>query len=703
MTTFCQTLFTMTAAATAAALAVMILRLLLKKAPRWITCALWLVVFLRMVCPVSLDLPVSLMPASITSGAAAERVIPTTITPTVPETTPAQSAPAAAEEAEPAAAAPAANPEPVSPGLDRNDFLFAVWVMGAAGMALWGAVSYLRLRRRISEAVRLEGNLYETDQIDTPFVCGFFRPRIYLPVNLDPTDRKYVVLHEQAHIRRLDHLTKPLAYLALCVHWFNPVLWLAFRLFCRDVETACDQAVIRNLDREKTAGYAAALLHLGRKTALPQAVPLAFGEENAKKRIKGVLRYKKTAGLLVAAAVILCVVVGVLLLGSSTYRLEGHTVTDSCTWACKDPVHFPEDLQQEAIRLLKPYLLTKKEIPAPEVSPYGNDGVTLIECQNTSPRRSYAIYESAEGICLLYTESSGDIFTRKNYLLDDSFQADYDAWMEKVNEYLWVTRPDALYGRRGPLESQKDAEAILDCLHFWELMGNYNIQLDTSTDPCQVSIQLQRIPGLRSQQEDLQEYLRLVSLAFQSLATNAAPITWDRENPLGDWEMVPSYEGSAQTKEEFRQLYAQLEQASAFLRPLDMSSYYKPAAVLYLSPALPGADSQEDLPVLYQYSLYTIHAHSFMADLMTAEQTLAEDHYADDPLYDCRALPDGVFPAEAGLDLSQYQSRYYTIVNDSQGQDTGYRLYQLDQDLFLAHYTTSGTLEYLFQITSDFP
>ena len=265
MTTFCQTLFTMTAAASVAALAVMILRLLLKKAPRWITCALWLVVFLRMVCPVNLDLPVSLMPASITSGAAAERVIPTTITPTVPETTPAQSAPAAAEEAEPAAAAPAANPEPASPGLDRNDFLFAVWVMGAAGMALWGAVSYLRLRRRISEAVRLEGNLYETDRIDTPFVCGFFRPRIYLPVGLDPTDRKYVVLHEQAHIRRKDHLTKPLAYLALCLHWFNPVLWLAFRLFCRDVETACDQAVIRNFDRTDTAGYAAALLHLGRR------------------------------------------------------------------------------------------------------------------------------------------------------------------------------------------------------------------------------------------------------------------------------------------------------------------------------------------------------------------------------------------------------------------------------------------------------
>ena len=167
MTPFIQTLFTMTAAATVAAVVVMILRLPLKKAPRWITCALWLVVFLRMVCPVSLDLPVSLMPAQVTSGAAAERVI--------------LSAPAAVEPAP--TAQPAENFTPTvstdpAPGLDRNDVLFAIWAAGAAGMGLWAVASYSRLRRRVADGVLVSENVYETDRVDSPFVCGFLKPRI---------------------------------------------------------------------------------------------------------------------------------------------------------------------------------------------------------------------------------------------------------------------------------------------------------------------------------------------------------------------------------------------------------------------------------------------------------------------------------------------------------------------------------------------
>ncbi|MFR6379282.1 MAG: M56 family metallopeptidase [Evtepia sp.] len=168
-----------------------------------------------------------------------------------------------------------------------------LWAAGGIACLAWGAVSYLRLRLRIADAILVEENIYETDQIDSPFVCGFFRPRIYLPVGLAGTgSARHVLLHEQAHIRRRDYLTKPLAYVALCFHWFNPVLWLAYHLFGRDIETATDQAVIRSFGRTDTAGYAAALLHLGHKL-LPQAVPLAFGEENPKHRIRSVLSYKK--------------------------------------------------------------------------------------------------------------------------------------------------------------------------------------------------------------------------------------------------------------------------------------------------------------------------------------------------------------------------------------------------------------------------
>ncbi|MBR2491248.1 MAG: M56 family metallopeptidase, partial [Ruminiclostridium sp.] len=330
MTAFCQTLFTMTAAATVAALAVMVLRLLLKKAPRWVVCLLWLAVFFRMVCPVSFEAPVSLVPDQITSGQVTQQVMPAPVVtdtePVISETppeTPQTAAPVQAQTRDP------------------YQLLFLVWAAGAGAMALWAVGSYLRLRFRVADAIRVRDNIFETDRVDTPFVCGFVKPRIYLPVGLDPAYIPHVVRHEQAHIKRLDHLMKPLFWLALCLHWFNPVLWLAYILFCRDLETACDQRVVRDLDRQDTADYAAALLCLGREKSLPQAVPLAFGEENAKGRVRGVLSYRKPTFWVVIVAVVLCVGAGFLLIGSSESYLEGRKVTDSCTWAEGSPIHFP--------------------------------------------------------------------------------------------------------------------------------------------------------------------------------------------------------------------------------------------------------------------------------------------------------------------------------------------------------------------------
>ena len=304
---FIQTLLTMTGTATIAALCVMVLRFPLKKAPRWITCALWLVVFLRMVCPVSFEAPVSLMPQAAAQGTYADPLI-TTQTETIP--LPVQEV------------APNTYDFPVTdhatahhdPALPVERILFPLWCLGTTGMLLWTVVSYGRLRRRVADGVLVSENVYETDQVDSPFVCWFFNPRIYLPVGLPEEDRAYVLLHEQAHIRRRDHWTKPLFWLALCIHWFNPVLWFSYWLFCRDVETACDQAVVKKFDKTDTAGYAAALLHLGRKSSL--SVPLAFGEENAKGRIQGVLNYKNPRLWVAVVAVLVCVATGVLILAN---------------------------------------------------------------------------------------------------------------------------------------------------------------------------------------------------------------------------------------------------------------------------------------------------------------------------------------------------------------------------------------------------
>ena len=305
-------LLTMSLTASIAAGVVMVLRLFLKKVPRWITCLLWAVVLLRMVCPVGFSLPVSLMPETVSSGAYVERVFPQAETPasTPQAATTTTTAPAATTQTPVTRETVAVTPT----GPDRDTVLTILWAAGSIACLTWGAISYLRLRLRISDAILVEENIYETDQIDSPFVCGFFRPRIYLPVGLAEPDQRYVLLHEQAHIRRRDYLTKPLAYVALCFHWFNPVLWLAYHLFGRDIETATDQAVIRSFGRTDTAGYAAALLHLGHKPSFPQAVPLAFGEENPKHRIRSVLSYKKPAFWVILAAVAACVILGTLLL-----------------------------------------------------------------------------------------------------------------------------------------------------------------------------------------------------------------------------------------------------------------------------------------------------------------------------------------------------------------------------------------------------
>ena len=566
MTTFCQTLFTMTAAASIAALAVMILRLLLKKAPRWLTCALWLVVFLRMVCPVSFQAPVSLVPDTLTQTAQQAVSLPVrqTADPVQAETEP-QSAPVLTEPVQEEALS-----VPQAETVTLSQVLFPVWAVGAAGTLLWAAGSYLRLRRRISEAVRLEGNLYETDQIDTPFVCGFFRPRIYLPVNLDPTDRKYVVLHEQAHIRRLDHLTKPLAYLALCVHWFNPVLWLAFRLFCRDVEGACDQAVIRDFDREKTAGYAAALLHLGRRRTLPQAVPLAFGEENAKRRVKGVLTYKKPAFWVLLAAVILCVAAGVLLLANqdTETRFEGVEISEICfntvpfCWSESDPTNYgwlcdvtvPEDLQRELISLLnqyphEDYTATTLLIYRPE-----NEGRTTALIAGLTTELSLNTSDQSTRY-LLRKQEDGSMFLERIrpdgdeavYLPDLAETPEYQSWEASLEACLITDAWDRVCALSvGSGQDTEALTAILDALYIQDqsLAGPCNLEVSSGTltirpewDTAPETIRLQR-----------ENYLDWASRLICQLAADVDAVTWVYPNGV-TWTATDN--GSEITQEDF--------------------------------------------------------------------------------------------------------------------------------------------------------
>ncbi len=186
-----------------------------------------------------------------------------------------------------------------------------VWITGTGIMILYSVIQYIRLRGKLVGAIVYRGNVYRADYIDTPFVMGIFSPKIYLPSDVPMNERKYIIAHERHHIRRCDHTIKLLAYLALCIHWFNPLVWFGFRLMCRDIETACDEKVIRNLSLEQRKDYSIALLNSGKRMSGFFSCPVSFGEGNLKQRIKSVLHYRKPGLWITLSATLLAAVIAV--------------------------------------------------------------------------------------------------------------------------------------------------------------------------------------------------------------------------------------------------------------------------------------------------------------------------------------------------------------------------------------------------------
>ncbi len=307
MTDIFLTIVNMSISAAWLVLAVLALRLLLRRAPRWISVLLWGIVAVRLVCPFFPESSVSLIPS------------PETIRPGISaDASPSLDTGISALDA-------VVNPMfagAFAPGMGDSanplqvwiPVLSVVWALGMAGILGYTAVSCLRLRRRLSTAVLLRDNLFQSEYAASPFVFGLIRPRIYLPYRMDEGDLAYVAAHEQAHIRRRDHWWKLLGIVLLALHWFNPLLWLAYTLLCRDIEGACDEKVIREFDREQRAGYSQALLSnsTGRRRAA--ACPLAFGEVGVKERVKSVLNYRKPAFWTILAAGVICAVLAVCFL-----------------------------------------------------------------------------------------------------------------------------------------------------------------------------------------------------------------------------------------------------------------------------------------------------------------------------------------------------------------------------------------------------
>lgn len=319
------------------AVAVMFFRFLFKGAPRWISCLLWALVAFRLLCPVAVESELSLMPDLSEyqqSTSSSQELVPSGVPVTQAHVNTPQGT-------------PNSNAQQKTAQVDAGRICAIVWLGGMGVMALYGGVSYLLTRLRVRESVPLESNIRQSDRIKSPFILGVLRPYIYIPFNLDKRTKKYVLAHEQAHLKRLDHIWKPLGFILLCVHWFNPLMWVSYVLLCRDIEVACDERVIRDYSLNKRKNYAHALLECKVSQNAVAVCPLAFGEVGVGERIKKTLKYKKPARIIAVVAVIMILSVSGCLLtdpvssAQINYYTPGTRVTAGYEKPTEPPVTEP--------------------------------------------------------------------------------------------------------------------------------------------------------------------------------------------------------------------------------------------------------------------------------------------------------------------------------------------------------------------------
>ena len=295
--------------------AVIIVRALGKKMPKWIACTLWMIVAVKLVVPIQFESALSLMPSG--------KPIPTNI---AMETNPQINSGIGSFD------------KAVNPVIERS-FLAnpiasvnplqivihiagAVWLAGVIVMLTYAVTTYMLIRKRVSTSVKIDSKVYECDDISDSFILGTIYPKVYIPSSLSKDARQYILKHEFAHLSRYDHLWKPLGFLILSVYWFNPLCWIAYVLLCRDIEYACDEKVTENIENGEKAEYCRILLENSMPRKMVAACPLAFGGTDVKNRIKNVVNYKKPAFWITLVSVMACAVVGVCFATSKSIGAE---------------------------------------------------------------------------------------------------------------------------------------------------------------------------------------------------------------------------------------------------------------------------------------------------------------------------------------------------------------------------------------------
>ncbi len=312
-------------------LAILLLRIILKKAPKWINCVLWGIAGLRLVMPFSFESIFSLIPSAETITKVPDSPRPhidsgvSVIDNQVNDYLQGNYFEGVSR--------------PTGNFVDITTILAIVWVVGIVALMIYTLVSFLRLKSKIGTAVLLRDNIYQSEAVVSPFVLGIIKPKIYLPFNMNEQNMGHVIAHEQAHIRRKDHFWKPLGFLILALHWFNPMVWLGYILLCRDIELACDEKVVKEFNNEQRADYSQALLTCSVNRRMIAACPIAFGEVGVKDRVKSVLNYKKPAFWIIVVAIITSIAVAVCFLTNPKENTELSEVQNG-TYKLSNEIYF---------------------------------------------------------------------------------------------------------------------------------------------------------------------------------------------------------------------------------------------------------------------------------------------------------------------------------------------------------------------------
>lgn len=303
-------------------LAVLCVRFLFRRIPKWVNCLLWGIVAIRLIFPFSIESELSLQPSAepIKSSAIVEgeilpyvpsidsnlEILENTVNPILAETFAYQES------------------DSVAPLQVFTGIAGSVWLCGMVALFIFALVSMIKLGLSVRESVQYRENIYICDVVKSPFILGIIKPRIYLSSALNKDEIEFIIAHEKAHLRRKDHFWKPLGYLLLCIYWFNPLCWLAYIMLCKDIELACDERVIKNMSFDDKKEYSRVLLSCAAQRRLVYVCPLAFGEVGVKERIKSVLNYKKPAFWIIMIAIVVCIIVAICFLTnpSREYRIR---------------------------------------------------------------------------------------------------------------------------------------------------------------------------------------------------------------------------------------------------------------------------------------------------------------------------------------------------------------------------------------------